>query len=290
MGSQYIVPHPALVLRESFFDPASDAPDREAAMATAVTFAWEKAQEGLRAILEFGALLCRVEEWLKARGGVRRGPGAVSLAAWLRDHCPQVNYKTAMGYRAAALGLREAAKLAADRPLLHFSRRIAAAQGYEIRIMDYKGFPSKVKGDRKRMEESFDIALGQAREMLSGVDLEEYEDILFIGKSIGNIVAAKIASESPAKERIRMILYTPLDDTFTFSFGKEAIAFTGDDDPWVGREKSRISALCEARGIPCTVIPQANHSLESGDVFSDLKELYRIMETTERFIVRPGEE
>ena len=193
----------------------------------------------------------------------------------------------------------------ADRPLLHFSRRIAAAQGYEIRIMDYKGFPSKVKGDRKRMEESFDIALGQAREMLSGVDLEEYEDILFIGKSIGTIVAAKIASESPAKERIRMILYTPLDDTFTFistpadgnsaslnkspdgriaSFGK-AIAFTGDDDPWVGREKSRISALCQERGIPCTVIPQANHSLESGDVFSDLKELYRIMEETEKFIV-----
>jgi len=32
------------------------------------------------------------------------------------------------------------------------------------------------------------------------------------------------------------------------------------------------------------VIPQANHSLESGDVFSDLKELYRIMEKTERFI------
>ena len=183
----------------------------------------------------------------------------------------------------------------ADRPLLHFSRRIASAHGYEIRIMDYKGFPSKVKGDRKRMEESFDIALGQAREMLSGVDLAEYEDILFIGKSIGTIVAAKIASESPEKDRIRMILYTPLDDTFTFldtppdgavapDFGK-AIAFTGDDDPWVGREKSRISALCQERGIPCTVIPRTNHSLESGDVFSDLKELYRIMEETERFVV-----
>ena len=62
----------------------------------------------------------------------------------------------------------------ADRPLLHFSRRIAAASGYEILIMDYKGFPSKVKGDRKRMEESFGIALTQAEEMLSGVDLTEY--------------------------------------------------------------------------------------------------------------------
>ena len=120
MGSQYIVPHPALVLRESFFDPASDAPDREAAMATAVTFAWEKAQDGLRAILEFGALLCRVEEWLKARPASERlgRNAAVSLRGWLSEHCPAVNYSTAMGYRAAALGLREAAKLAADRPLL----------------------------------------------------------------------------------------------------------------------------------------------------------------------------
>ena len=120
MGSQYIVPHPALVLKESFFDPASEAPDREAAMATAVTFAWEKAQDGLRAILEFGALLCRVEEWLKARGDKRPNAKGQSsgLHAWLSAHCPDVNYKTAMGYRAAALGLREAAKLAADRPLL----------------------------------------------------------------------------------------------------------------------------------------------------------------------------
>ena len=28
----------------------------------------------------------------------------------------------------------------ADKPLLYFSRRIAAAHGYEIRIMNYTGF------------------------------------------------------------------------------------------------------------------------------------------------------
>ena len=42
----------------------------------------------------------------------------------------------------------------ADKPLLYFGRRIAVEYGYEIRIMDYKGFPPKVKGDRNRMEES----------------------------------------------------------------------------------------------------------------------------------------
>lgn len=172
----------------------------------------------------------------------------------------------------------------ADKPLLHYSRRIAAGAGYEILIMDYKGFPQKIRGDRKRMEESFYIALDQAEKMLSGVDLNAYEDILFIGKSIGTIVAAKIASESIAAERIRLILYTPLEDTFSFDFGK-AIAFTGDADPWVGKEKSRICGICEEKGIPCTLIPHANHSLESGDVSADIKEMKSIMKATEKFIL-----
>ena len=173
----------------------------------------------------------------------------------------------------------------ADKPLLHYSRRIAANQGYDVMIMAYTGFPPKIQGDRKRMEESFYLALDQSVKMLADTDLTAFEDILFIGKSIGTIVAAKIASESPAKDRIRLILYTPLEDTFSFDFG-EAIAFTGDNDPWVGKEKSRIFSLCEERNIPCTLEPYANHSLETPDVFADMKELYRIMKQTEIFICR----
>ena len=145
----------------------------------------------------------------------------------------------------------------ADKPLLYFGRRIAVEYGYEIRIMDYKGFPPKVKGDRNRMEESFFIALRQAEE--------------------------KIAADSSAKARIRQVLYTPLEDTFRFPIG-EAIAFTGDDDPWVGKENSRIPELCKERGIPCRQVPHANHSLESKDVFEDMKELRRVMKETEAFL------
>ena len=171
----------------------------------------------------------------------------------------------------------------ADKPLLHYSRRIAAVHGYETRIMAYKGFPAKIKGDRSRMEQSFRIALDQSRDMLADIDFTEYEDILFIGKSIGTIAAAKIASESPVRDRIRLILYTPLEDTFSFGFG-EAIAFTGGDDPWVGNNESRIPHLCKKRGIPCTVIPYANHSLETKDPFADMKELCAVMNETDRFI------
>ena len=170
-----------------------------------------------------------------------------------------------------------------DKPLMHYSRRLLAGLGYEIRLLPYGGFPPKIKGDAGRMEESFRIALDQSEKMLSDVRWDVCDDILFVGKSIGTAVAAKIASESPVKDRIRLVLYTPLEETFLFSFG-EAIAFTGTDDPWVGKEKSRIPALCRERQIPCHRIPGGNHSLESGDVHKDIQALLQIMEKTEQFV------
>ncbi len=170
-----------------------------------------------------------------------------------------------------------------NRPLLHFSRRLVVELGYEIKPLPYGGFPQNVRGDRSKMEECYRLALAQAEEMLADVDLAAYDDVLFVGKSIGTIVAAQLASQSAARERIRLVLYTPLEDTFSFPLG-EAIAFTGSSDPWVGGAASRIPALCEERGIPCTVIPNANHSLETDDVQGDIKTLCAVMERTGRFI------
>jgi phosphoglycolate phosphatase len=174
-----------------------------------------------------------------------------------------------------------------DKPLLYYSRRIAGEHDYEILPIAYSGFPKKVKGDRKRMEESFSVALSQSEERLAEVDLCSYDDILFIGKSIGTIVAAKIASESQAKEKIRLVLYTPLPDTFSFPFGK-AIVFTGTDDPWVGKEKSRIGTLCVERKIPYMLIPHGNHSLESGNIQEDMEALKKVLLRTEAFLRKNG--
>ena len=124
-----------------------------------------------------------------------------------------------------------------DKPLLHYGRRLAASLGYDIRLLPYGGFPKKVKGDKSKMAESYEMALKQSKEMMADLDLKEYGEILFVGKSVGTIVAAAIASENTEKERIRLVLYTPLEETFSFPFQKAAV-FTGSSDPWVGEEKS----------------------------------------------------
>ena len=173
-----------------------------------------------------------------------------------------------------------------DKPLMHYARRIAAASGYEIRLLPYTGFPAKIRGDRARMEESYRIALAQSREMLSDVNLAEYDRILFVGKSVGTIVAAQLASESTVRERIRMVLYTPLEAVFAFS-PAQAVVFTGSADPWVGGRESRIPELCRQAGVPCHIIPEANHSLETGSVQEDIRHMLSIMAQTQQFVELP---
>ena len=173
-----------------------------------------------------------------------------------------------------------------DKPLMHFGRRIASDCGYEIKLLPYEGFPAKVKGDREKMVESFKIALKQSEKMLADVYLSAYEDILFVGKSVGTIVAAKIAAESTVSDKIRLVLYTPLDDTFRFlEEDAKAIVFTGAADPWVGGAESKIPELCEKKKIPYYLIPEANHSLESADTKQDLENLKDIMEKTKKFVL-----
>ena len=168
-----------------------------------------------------------------------------------------------------------------DKPLMHYSRKLAADAGFEVLLLPYSGFPHKVKGDREKMEKSCQIALSQAGEMLSGTDLSAYDSVLFAGKSIGTIVAAEIAAHSPVSDRIHFLLYTPLEDTFSFPLG-DALAFTGGSDPWV--KEGAIPALCRAKEIPCHIIPLANHSLETGNVQADIDNLKKIMKKTEKFI------
>ncbi len=169
-----------------------------------------------------------------------------------------------------------------DKPLMHYSRRLAAQSGFEVKLLPYTGFPEKIRGDRTKMEESYRIARQQAKEMMADTDLAAYDDILFVGKSIGTIVAAEMAADSPARSRIRLVLYTPIEDTFSFPVAN-AVAFTGAKDPWVKGPDS-IPALCDRSGIPCVVIDGANHSLESGDIQKDLKAMIKIMERTQQFM------
>ena len=165
-----------------------------------------------------------------------------------------------------------------DRPLLYYSKRLAEELGYDIKLISFSGFPQVTRGDFEKIRECFDLASSQAKEQLLGLDLKSYKDIVFISKSIGTVAAAEAALESVATDNIRHILFTPL---YTFqSEIRRAIAFTGSLDPM----GEGVFDCCREKDIPCFVVPNANHSLETGDALLDVQNLKEILAETKRFL------
>lgn len=166
-----------------------------------------------------------------------------------------------------------------NKPLLHYAAQIARKCGFEVTELNYSGFPSDVRGNKEKMKECFDIAYKQTEETLGSIDFDSYEDVLFIGKSVGTAVACSYAA---AKDiNARMVLYTPVEQTFKHDI-KNAIVFHGNSDPWA--ETQKIKDLCAQKGLKVYITPDANHSLETGDIKTDVKNLSVIMKKSEEYI------
>jgi len=64
--------------------------------------AWIKANEGMKSVVIFGSMLAAIDTSLARKtrhGSIQSGD---TLKAWLDSNCPEINYKTAMGYKRLA--------------------------------------------------------------------------------------------------------------------------------------------------------------------------------------------
>lgn len=170
-----------------------------------------------------------------------------------------------------------------DKPLLYYSWKLLKGLGWEVLPVAYSGFPDRVKGDREKMRQCARMALEQAEDKLQDIDWGGYGEILFVGKSLGTVACAAYAKRHGL--RCRQVLFTPVEDTFRFA-GRGCIAFHGTADPWA--DTKEIEQSCRHLEIPLYETEGANHSLETGDVEQDIRELRKVMKTVREFIERKG--
>lgn len=168
-----------------------------------------------------------------------------------------------------------------DKPLLYYSRDIACELGYQNhRNLSYTynngNIRGNIRGDEKKMKEAYEALFSQSEAELADINWSEYEDVLFISKSIGTIIATSYAQKYELKHA-RHILYTPLAQTFLFAPSK-AIGFIGTADPWI--DTNEMIRLSKANHIPLTVYEECNHSLECNDTLKNLENLKDIMQRT----------
>ena len=168
-----------------------------------------------------------------------------------------------------------------DKPLLYYSRKLAQQYQYEIIQVSYGGFPADVKGSPEKMEAAFFSAMEQTEAVLKDVDFGLYDTCLFISKSVGTAVSAAYARNHGLTTC--NIFYTPVEASFPF-MEQDGIVFTGTSDPWV--ETALVKQECAKRNLPLFITRDGNHSLETGDAMTDLRNLHEIMDQTRSYIAR----
>lgn len=166
-----------------------------------------------------------------------------------------------------------------DKPLLYYSWKLLKSLDWEVVPVAYTGFPSGVKGDAEKMRQCARTALEQAEDLLRGIDWSGYTDILFVGKSVGTVVCGAYAKQHGL--RCRQVLFTPVEAAFEFA-GRDAVAFHGSADPWA--DTKAIEKACRKLHIPLYVTERANHSLETGDVDADIREMRKVMKTVRNYV------
>ncbi len=167
-----------------------------------------------------------------------------------------------------------------DKPLLYYSRNIACELGYKnYRNVSYTYKAENIRGNEEKIKETYETLFLQIEAELADIVWSEYEDLLFISKSIGTILAALYAKKYKLAY-VKHILYTPLTQTFLFApfAPNHAIGFIGTADPWSDTEQ--ILQLSKTYHIPMMVYDGCNHSLECNDTLRNLEILKDIMQKT----------
>ena len=140
-------------------------------------------------------------------------------------------------------------------PVLYFGAKYYEDQGYE-----------KVFIRHPRNEEcEYDVILENADKIVSQIDFSEYDEIVFIAKSIGTVVACQIKEkyQIPAT----LILFTPLNETLPYIHSKNDIKLVavGDKDRYI--DVKMLQNVCDNEGFLCHIEQCVGHRME---VLSDL--------------------
>ena len=174
-----------------------------------------------------------------------------------------------------------------DKPLLYYANKLSRGEGFDEIIQVKYSYTSKegLRGNKEKMLEVFNILYSQTKEELKDVKWSEYDEILFVSKSVGTVVASAFARENNLYSNcmLTQVLYTPLEFTFLYN-PENAISFIGTSDPW--SDAYKVIEEAKKAGVPIHVYEGANHSLETGNLTKDIDILKDVIDKTGEFILK----
>ena len=146
-----------------------------------------------------------------------------------------------------------------DIPLLYYSVSIFSNKGYDVERVHCKCL------DKKEFEELYE----NIKEYIISLNLSNYEDVVFVSKSLGTYFSCKIKDE--LRIPARLVLYTPVEETVPYMKGDNDIILVaaGDADKFMSED--RLVSICSKENLPCLIEKGVGHSMEiSNDLSKNL--------------------
>jgi phosphoglycolate phosphatase len=166
-----------------------------------------------------------------------------------------------------------------EKPLLYYTASVAADKNYEIIRLDYGPDIHSFRGRTPmELEPVTALALKRCMNKIQEIDFQEYEDIVFISKSIGTVIACELEKRLDLTGKVRQFLMTPIPASIPYLKQVNGIFFSGTADPYIPEKTVRQAARLypEKTG---GIFENCNHSLEQkGDTMGNLQNLHKILE------------
>ncbi|MBQ8597364.1 MAG: hypothetical protein IJ409_06210 [Lachnospiraceae bacterium] len=151
-------------------------------------------------------------------------------------------------------------------PLLYFGAKHYEDLGYE------KVFINHPAGDS-----SHEAILKNAEAVIDTLRLDEYEEVIFIAKSLGTVVACMIKEKYQIS--VKLVLFTPVEETLPYIRRDNDILLVaaGTKDRYL--ESSMLKAHCERENINCYIEENVGHRMEvMNDLKKNLQIVYHVIE------------
>lgn len=142
-----------------------------------------------------------------------------------------------------------------EKPLLHYARKAATIEGYDVLCIRY-GFKLSKEDIGK---EIIKIIANEVLEVIKSCSSKKYNHIYFISKSIGGEIAGNIAN-TIGYDNVKSLYLTPTPTTMKHIIKSNCSVIVGTKDPIFTEEN--IQLIKGYDNVDLSLIDNAQHSLE----------------------------
>lgn len=155
-----------------------------------------------------------------------------------------------------------------NKPGLHFAGTSAIQSGYDLLVLEYGYQVARTNLDMNELERVIEDSYASVQRIIS-----KYNEVVFISKSIGTIVAGEVHGKLEIP--IRHLFLTPMKNTVQYVNKFNGLVVYGTNDEVFDYELAKQINIDTGREV--IEIPNANHSLEANNVEGSIEILSKLV-------------